>query len=390
MSPPLLRAGVCRATAWACAAGFVSAAAACRERTPDVAHSFVAYTAVERARTDPAAALTWAYAMDVDRRGNLYVGDRWAIRIFDPDGRALGSVGRQGRGPGEFDAIASVSLTPGDSLFVFDGGLRRVTVLEPGTWRAAYTVQVGRDQLLPPLRVRRVREGRALWAAFESAYMLGGQTNPGPRGASIVARLLNADGSGGGGPVLSVPERENLVFRDPDAVSPNPFGRVTHLAFASRDRVVALWSDSLKFDVYSADGRHLQTVRPGYSPPRRPITAQERDSVVAELADELVPEALVRRALDEHGATTWPLVQEMVVDDQDRVWVGITGGRGEPHRWTAFDMNGARVAQVELPVNALLRLVRGSTAYVVELDDNDVPQVVIYDLKPTSTHTIRR
>ena len=53
-------------------------------------------------------------------------------------------------------------------------------------------------------------------------------------------------------------------------------------------------------------------------------------------------------------------------------------------------MDGARVAQVDLPVNALLRLVRGNTAYVVKLDENDVPQVVVYDLQPTSTRETRR
>ncbi|HEU4562502.1 MAG TPA: hypothetical protein VFS20_32025 [Longimicrobium sp.] len=389
MNPDLLRTRFRRALAIAGVAGALVAVGACGERKAAVTPPFVAYMAVERARSDSSAALMAAYAMDVDRRGNLYVGDRWAVRIFSPAGRLLRSVGRQGRGPGEFGAIASVALLPGDSLFVFDGALGRVTVFEPGTWRPAYTVQVGRDQL-PAIHVRRVREGRGLWAAFERAYTFGGPSRGGPRGGSVVAHLLNSDGSVGRESVLSVRERENLVFHRPDAVGPNPFGRTTHLAFASGDRVVAQWSDSLQFDVYSADGRRLKTARPDWVPPRRPITARERDSVVAVLADELVPERSVRRALEEHGATTWPLVQDMIVDDRDRVWMGITGGRGEPHHWTAFDLDGARVAQVDLPVNALLRLVRGSTAYVVELDENDVPHVVVYDLTPTSTLAIRR
>jgi hypothetical protein len=349
----------------------------------------VVYTAVERARSDSSAQLVASNTIDVDPRGNIYVADRWAIRVFAPDGGLLRSIGRQGQGPGEFDALTSVEVMPGDSIYAFDAGTSRVTVFEPRAWRPAYTVRLGREQMFSPFEVHRVREGRSLVARFEAAYSEFDERAKKGRRLSVI-RLLNADGSLSRDSVLSVPERENLVLHDPEGVSVNPFGRGMSFAMASRDRLVAAWSDSLRFDVYSVDGRHLQTVRPEWSPPRRRITAAERDSVVADLANELVPEASIRRAVEEHGATTWPLVQGMIVDDQDRVWMGITGGRGEPHHWTAFDMRGARVAQVDLPVTARLRLVRGSTAYAVDLDENDVPQVVVYDLKPTPTLASRR
>jgi hypothetical protein len=154
--------------------------------------------------------------------------------------------------------------------------------------------------------------------------------------------------------------------------------------------MVTGWSDSLRFDLYSVDGRHLKTVRPGFSPPRRLITREERDSVVAAIGDGFVPAAAVRRAIEEHGATTWPLVRGMVVDDQDRVWVGITGMRGEPTHWSAFDLEGRRVARADLPANAALHLVRGTTAYAVVKDGDDVPRVVVYDLRPSTTLALNR
>ena len=129
---------------------------------------------------------------------------------------------------------------------------------------------------------------------------------------------------------------------------------------------------------------------PKSAPPRRPITSHDRDSVSAAMANDLVPATAIQRALLRYPAKTWPLVQDVIVDDQDRIWAGITGGPGEPHQWMAFDMDGARVAQVDLPVNAHLRLVRGSTAYVVETDESDVPQVVVYDLKPSQPLALGR
>lgn len=334
--------------------------------------------------------LTWAYSFDVDPRGNIYVADRWVIRVFAPDGRLVRNIGRQGNGPGEFGTLSSVELMPGDSLYAFDGELSRVTVFEPGSWRAAYTTVIGRSQIFPPIGVHRVRGGRAISAWFTPAYGDFDDREINGR-RKTVFRLLNPDGSVSRDSVLAVAERENLMFHNPEGASgDNPFGRTTNVAFASGDRMVVQWSDSLRFDLYSVDGKHLKTVHGAYFPRRRPITSAERDSVIASLADNIVPAASVRRAVEEHGATTWPLVVDMIVDDQDRIWVGLTGGRGEPHHWVAFDMDGNAVAQVDLPVTSRLRLVRGSTAYVVALDDNDVPQVVVYDLKPASTPTTNR
>jgi len=346
-------------------------------------HATVLYTAVERARSDSTTQFMTAYSIDVDRRGNIYVADRDAIRVLGPNGRLVRSIGRQGIGPGEFRHLYSVEVMPGDSLFAFDSENGRATVFEPGTWRAAYTVQVGRNQLFPPFGVHRVSGGRAIAGLFQMAYgTFDGRAQHGRR--KMVVRLLDTDGSLRKDSVLAVPEMENLMMHNPEAVGMNPFGRTTNVAFAD-DHIVTGWSDSLKFDVYTVEGRHRTTIRPSYSAPRRPIIQRERDSVVAMLSDQLVPAASVRRALDEHGATTWPLVQDMIVDDQDRIWVGITGARGEPNHWMAFDQGGIRVAQVDLPANMLMRVVRGTTAYVSALDENDVPQVVVFDLKPSQT-----
>ncbi|HEU4562503.1 MAG TPA: hypothetical protein VFS20_32030 [Longimicrobium sp.] len=347
------------------------------------------YTLVERARTDSAAELTEARSIAVDQRGNIYVADRSAIRLFGPEGRLLRTIGRLGSGPGEFDWVATVGLLPGDSLYAFDMGNGRLTVFASGTFRVAYTSQIGREQLFPAEDARLVQGGRLAVAMFQAAYgSYDDRETRGPR--KTVVRLLNADGSLRKDSVLAVGERENLILHNPEAIATNPFGRTTHFAFATGDRIVSAWSDSLKFDVHTIEGRHLTTVRPSYAPPRRQITGHDRDSVSAALANDWVPTTAIRRALDRYEPTTWPLLQAMLVDDQDRIWTAITGARGEPVHWIAFDMEGERVAQVDLPENTRLRVVRGSRAYAVVVDDDDVPQVVVYDLTPSQPLALGR
>lgn len=58
-------------------------------------------------------------------------GERRAVNVFDGQGRHIGVVGRQGRGPGEYSSPTQVTAGPGDSIWVLDRGLRRLTLSAP-------------------------------------------------------------------------------------------------------------------------------------------------------------------------------------------------------------------------------------------------------------------
>jgi hypothetical protein len=64
--------------------------------------------------------------------GRVFVADYLAltVNVYDSVGTAIGSIGRQGDGPGEFRALTSVDVK-GDSLFVLDAALRRVSLFHP-------------------------------------------------------------------------------------------------------------------------------------------------------------------------------------------------------------------------------------------------------------------
>ncbi len=69
--------------------------------------------------------------IDVGPDGRIYVLDQQAseIRIFDPDGQYLATVGRAGSGPGELSQSAGpVFVGPGDTLVVPDAAQQRITL----------------------------------------------------------------------------------------------------------------------------------------------------------------------------------------------------------------------------------------------------------------------
>lgn len=68
-------------------------------------------------------------SLAVSRSGTIYVDDTHppSIREFDPDGRLVRRIGREGEGPGEFRSIAGVSVLPDGRLALWDRGARRIT-----------------------------------------------------------------------------------------------------------------------------------------------------------------------------------------------------------------------------------------------------------------------
>jgi hypothetical protein len=79
-----------------------------------------------------------------DAAGRLYLfnGRLVIIQVFGPDGKLLRSMGRKGKGPGEFETVRSFALGPGDSLYAFDSNLRRVSIFSPnGTFVRSFETQ---------------------------------------------------------------------------------------------------------------------------------------------------------------------------------------------------------------------------------------------------------
>lgn len=348
-----------------------------------------AYQPVRVANSPNSADLMGVNGLDVDARGNVYVADRSSrLLVFSPAGAVLRRLGRKGQGPGEFDWLQGVRVLPGDSIYAFDVGLQRTTVFAPRSDRAAYSVNVGTSAMLFPYWAVPAASTRTIFAAYRASF--GDGDGRGPNGhRREVLRILNPDGSIQRDSVIVFAEAEALFLHGRvEGVTFNPFGRQPVFALGSGDRLYAAWNGELSIGVYSATGRRIRTIRPAVAARPRPITAQDRDSVVTALAGT-VPPAEVRRAFAAIGSESWPLFRDMVVDDADRVWLGLLGRHGEPVHWTAFDQAGAPVASMDLPENVSLRVLRGRMAYGVELDQDDVPRVVIYELRPLRTAPAR-
>ncbi|HET7232138.1 MAG TPA: 6-bladed beta-propeller [Longimicrobium sp.] len=101
----------------------------------------------------------------LDNAGRLLVADdqNHHVVVFGRDGRFVGTLGRQGNGPGEMQAPWLVVADAHDSIFVYDNALARISVFTPG-------LRFARSFPVPPQwlvnTVRFLPDGRLLVAAY--------------------------------------------------------------------------------------------------------------------------------------------------------------------------------------------------------------------------------
>jgi hypothetical protein len=71
--------------------------------------------------------------IDADSKGNIYVLDQRdaLIRYFDAKGSFLGTIGRKGQGPGEFESPIGMEIVQDGNIVIVDPSLMRLTHLAP-------------------------------------------------------------------------------------------------------------------------------------------------------------------------------------------------------------------------------------------------------------------
>jgi hypothetical protein len=340
---------------------------------------------VEAARSASAVEFSEITDVGVDSHGRIYAGDRLGeIVVLDAAGRLVHRFGKMGGGPGEFQSIGTVHLLDGDSLYIYDGSAQRATVYIPNSDRVAYTIRMPQPARSFPMDVEPTRGG-ALIAHFRR---INGDVPGARQQQNDVIRLLNRDGSAGHD-VLAVPEPEILEVRgeQTNGFFLPAFARQSLVRWGPDGRIYSLWTDSARVNIHDPTGRSRGGFTARLSTPRIPLSDATIDSI-AQRNSGSIPSRAISEAFRARWKT-WPLVENMLVDDRSRVWI-MPVTQGPLADWLAFDAHGTQLAALRLPRTVHPRLIRGDRLYAVSRDSLDVESLVVYRLTPSSTPAVER
>lgn len=281
------------------------------------------------------------------------------VRIFTPEGRLERVVEGSGEAKGRFRATAMLAIVRGDSLLVYDVGLRRISLFD-STGRFGRSIALG--TLCPAGFVApagMLPDGRLLLTCDELRFPFpGGEGSV--RDDTVAVYLADAHGT-----VLDTvgryPASESfgVAVRLPRgtvvAPAPRPFGRNTSIVVTDSQFYIGL-GDRFEVRMLGATGRLRSIVRVRLFP--RPVTPQDISAFTAERRTMPLPdgfagqiESALRLSLERAPyPSTMPAYGRVIADRDGRLWLEEyrPPGTGRP-RWWVLDPVKGLLGLVALP-----------------------------------------
>lgn len=299
--------------------------------------------------------------------GRMFVLD-WDARdmkVLRPDGVLIDSIGHEGQGPGEFQRPRDIDVARGDSLFVYDAGSRRISVVSPsGDFVYGVSVETG---------------GRALEGLMvpddSSGFVLALASYPAPgssekNGAYTVQRF---DESGAPGDILvTAPPRESVSLGRAN-VYPVPFSYQPCVALGPAGHAYFGHTDSLRMDVYSLSADRQRSVSVPFDPV--PITDEERADELGDMDSE------VRSQVVDKMPKTKPAFRDVFLDDQGQYWFRRPTAHTDSTDWWVADPDAKRAATTRLSDEIDFQAVQDGYAYGRTKTDNGAPALVRYRIQ---------
>lgn len=289
---------------------------------------------------------------DIDDFGRVYIAQNppaeLALYVFQPDGQFLGSLSREGSGPGEFRRISDV-LIQGDSLYVYDNSLKRVSVFSIETLSFHRTIVLSEEgkqsesifQGLREVSLKSVRNDGAL--LMRSVRALSLTTSDDSRTSEYFYR--GSDGN-------VIPEI-TLSLKDPYYFTSNKEPGPGHTlpfttAFTRRSLISATesgfiytaWSEDFLIKQYDSYGNYLQSF---YYPIEKSVL--EQSEFISGVAGQEARRILRNEELPE----TWPALHALVTDDEDRIWIATITDSDSHFKWWVLNSDGDVIARFTHP-----------------------------------------
>ena len=299
--------------------------------------------------------------------GRVLVADEgtMSLRWFGTDGKLLQARGRKGDGPGEYRSFSRV-LEIGDSIAIYDGQLRRITLLSrDGFVGRTITLTSPPGALVPPSPIGRLPDGT--WIARLGSVHTTGEPSGATRDSAWIWTVDN-----GGKPVARVASLagNDVLIASSDqfigTLEP-PFGRQTTV----RVHDGALWigtADAFRLDRLNPAGAGIASVRWDRTP--EILAADEGRAVKDSMKKGISPPYSTFRVADD-GA----------------LWVErfVTSQHSGPTDWVVFAADGRMLGDVSLPPGFEPTQIAEREILGIWKDPDGVDHVVAYPLEKSAT-----
>lgn len=304
-----------------------------------------------------------------DSSGHFFVGDNQLIHIkhFDRDGNLLETIGREGRGPGEFSRVTNMFVAR-DTLYAYDfdnARLGRFVRNESGDgMRFDHYLDIEMTDERIPRGVLKSQNHYVVESIDLQAYT--GQIALLDREGNVLEPDLLT---------LPLPERVNVMYQGNSFPWTRPLPRRSHYRLTPDDHFYYGWNDSLVITKYDIRGEPINTIRFDVVPPR--VTREDTRDLAERMPEE------IWNTLRSHVPETRPAFTNFVVDENERVWVNLGNIEEDTDedRWIILDQDSELVASFRLYPNMFVHYVRDGMLHGIKTGEDELRRVALYDAR---------
>ena len=304
-----------------------------------------------------------------DDDGRIYIADsdKSGIHVFDEQGEHITTVGRSGKGPGEFGQIKNVRVQ-GSKLYALDLSLNRIHRFSIPDWQHEKTVMLFDERpSIPELRM-----------AQPDSYNLRSD------GTIIVGYAENINPLTLGDPLsvfyYAINDKGKIISDRIARVKTAPFlGSLSSVRFASPFDSRSMVTFAPGGTVYTADsGRFLIKVHDEEGNYRRavyvarPNVPLDKDALVQSYSGNR--RQVIRNA---DVPDTWPALGRLHADDEGRVWAAAVTENRDEYEWWVLEVPGGLIGRFTWPRDKDIKHIKDGRLYTLETDPETGRQTVV-------------
>lgn len=310
----------------------------------------------------------------VDDRGRVYLSDmsNARIHVYHPDGRYMQSIGREGRGPGEFLTVrGGLDIGLNDEyLFAYDDTNFRITRfsledyelvdivnLDPGKWSQFE----GLDGRRPfRLHIRKDNNYLVKFRVFNYTRQDLMQKTRIEAEGTAQYYIFNTDFKPVSGKIYehAVPPALFIARGGQRRIYTFPFDNAVLTAFSASGRIYEASSDEFLIRYYEPDGEYSRAVY--HSREGAPLTEDDLDTI--EEQNPFTGEGFNEIDLPKR----WPVVNQVSVDDKSRLWISVISADREFTDWWVLDTGGELLGRFQWPRKLLDRPGTNADHYIIK------------------------
>lgn len=313
-------------------------------------------------------------------------------RLLESDGEFIRWIGQVGDGPAEYRFASGGGVLPGDTLWIHDGGRRRLVLFDPDGSEARtipYEAPGGAQRVL---FIRLLSDGTLVHLGTTLSGLAAAESQ-GSLSEEVLLHFLGPDDE----EPRRVAHGPGSTYRTETSES-TPGQRMVLIQLADPtftpllrmevDREGRIWKgDGDGFEVHRLDeeGTLREIFRGGPAP--RPFTPTDRrvyEELSLERAPEQAREGFRRNLAQREYAQVLPAFSRLVADEAGRLWIPefMAHRPGEePRSWWVLEPGGDFLGRVDVPPGLRVLRIRDDELLGVETDDFDVPYLVGYSLE---------